>query len=109
MLPYLGDCRATRRVCTALFTYIFFIYFGLNLVTMAVFGWDKVAATVGRSRVRERTLFALIAVGGSLGGCIGMELFRHQTQKTKFLLMLVVIIVIQLAAIWCIQAVLATH
>ncbi|MBV9542983.1 MAG: DUF1294 domain-containing protein, partial [Chloroflexi bacterium] len=48
------------------FTYFLFVYFVLNLLTIAVFGWDKLCAMMGRPRIRQRTLFILMATGGSL-------------------------------------------
>ena len=56
----------------------------LNLVTFAVFGWDKLCARAGRRRVSEHALLTLMAVGGSPGGWAAMLLFRHKTQKASF-------------------------
>ena len=56
----------------------------LNLVTFAVFGWDKLCARAGQRRVSEHALLTLMAVGGSPGGWAAMLLFRHKTQKASF-------------------------
>ena len=45
---------------------------------------DKQKARKRHRRIRESTLLLLCAIGGSLGGYVGMQLFRHKTQKPKF-------------------------
>ena len=91
------------------FTYFLFVYFVLNLLTIAVFGWDKLCAMMGRPRIRQRTLFILMATGGSLGGWIAMELFHHKTQKAKFRMVTIAIMLIQFAAVWGSNAYTAHH
>ncbi len=54
-----------------------------NLWAFLVFGWDKLAARSGWSRVRERTLLALTLAGG-LGAMAASSLFRHKTRKQPF-------------------------
>ena len=58
----------------------------LSLVLLAVMGMDKAAAKRGTRRIRESTLLMLAVIGGSLGGLLGMLLFRHKTQKPAFYL-----------------------
>lgn len=57
-----------------------------NIALLAVMGWDKLSAKRHRRRVPEATLLALAAAGGSVGGMLGMLLFRHKTRKPKFYL-----------------------
>ena len=71
----------------------------LNLVTFAVFGWDKLCARNGRRRVSERALLTLMVVGGSPGGWAAMLLFHHKTQKASFRTLAIVITVLQAAAL----------
>ena len=47
---------------------------------------DKWKAKKNRWRVRESTLLAVAALGGSVGSLLGMYLFRHKTQHLKFTL-----------------------
>ncbi len=56
----------------------------LNLATFLIFGWDKRAAAERRSRVPERTLLTLAALGGSLGALLARPVFRHKTRKQPF-------------------------
>ena len=47
---------------------------------------DKWKAKKNRWRIRESTLLAVAALGGSVGSLLGMYLFRHKTQHLKFTL-----------------------
>ena len=48
-------------------------------------GIDKYRAKHFKWRIQERTLFLLAALGGALGGCLGMLAFRHKTRKNTFI------------------------
>lgn len=63
----------------------FTIYLGaVNFVTLISFAVDKIAAVKDKARIKIVTLLGLCFVGGSVGGLIGMYLFRHKTQKSYF-------------------------
>lgn len=68
----------------------------INVINLALFGLDKRRAKSGAWRVRERDLFLVAIAGGSLGGWLGMYLFRHKTQHLKFKLGFPLIILLQL-------------
>lgn len=57
----------------------------VNLVTLAVFGIDKLQSKRGGWRIHETRLL-LVAFFGPFGAFAGMLLFRHKTRKIKFLL-----------------------
>lgn len=60
-------------------------YFAVvSLVLFIVMGADKRAAEHGRRRVPERTLLGIAAIGGSVGGILGMIVFRHKIRKPAF-------------------------
>ena len=71
----------------------------LNLATFAIFGFDKAAAADKRSRVPERTLLTLAALGGSPGALLARPVFRHKTRKQPFSAWLTLIVFLQGAAI----------
>ena len=76
-------------------------YFGIiNFVTFAAFAMDKIAAIERRSRIRIVTLLGLSFVGGSLGGLLGMYLFRHKTRQDYFAVGIPLIIVMQVVVIF---------
>lgn len=57
---------------------------GGSIITFMTFGWDKWRAGRSGSRVSELTLVMLGALGGWLGGIVGMRVFRHKTAKGTF-------------------------
>ena len=71
---------------------------GMNILGFVLMFSDKQRAARGRRRIRERTLFLVAALGGSLGSILGMNLFRHKTKHRYFTLGMPLILFIQLAA-----------
>lgn len=69
----------------------------INALTFILFGYDKFCATLGWSRVRERTLLLLVVLGGGIGALISMSVFRHKTRKGSFQIVLGLILLIQIA------------
>lgn len=47
-------------------------------------GIDKLSAILNKHRIREATLLTLSLLGGSLGGFLGMFIFRHKIRKYYF-------------------------
>lgn len=56
----------------------------VNVLTLLVYGGDKLAAVKAWRRVPEVTLLAFGFVGGWPGAMLGQQLFRHKTQKQPF-------------------------
>lgn len=56
----------------------------MNLIGFLAMAMDKQAARKGGSRIPEKVLFLLSAVGGSFGCYIGMHLCHHKTQHWYF-------------------------
>ena len=69
----------------------------VNLMTLAVYGFDKYRAKVHRERIPEAALIGLALVGGSIGALAGMRLFRHKIRKRKFTIGVPVILALQVA------------
>jgi uncharacterized membrane protein YsdA (DUF1294 family) len=63
-------------------------YGTLTLVTLLVYGFDKLQAKRAARRVPERSLHALALLGGFAGAWLGMRIFRHKTQKPVFALVM---------------------
>lgn len=57
----------------------------INLFAFVLFGIDKSRSQeTGARRIRERTLWLSMLIGGSLGALLAMHLFRHKTKKISF-------------------------
>ncbi|MCU6678274.1 DUF1294 domain-containing protein [Leclercia tamurae] len=73
-----------------------------SVLTMLIYGADKLAARKAWRRVPESTLLLFGVVGGWPGAILGQQLFRHKTQKqpfrTYFMITVVVNVVLLLAA-----------
>ncbi len=52
---------------------------GINLLSLLLFGLDKLLARRKRWRIPELSLLTLSVLGGSIGAMGGMVLFRHKT------------------------------
>lgn len=63
-----------------LIAYLIFI----NLFGFILMGLDKRLAQKSARRIRERTLFLIAILGGSLGSLLGMYAFHHKTKKNAF-------------------------
>jgi uncharacterized membrane protein YsdA (DUF1294 family) len=63
----------------------FWIYlFIVNVVLFLLMGVDKINAIRNRQRIPEAVLILLAALGGAMGGTLGMVSFRHKTKHRKF-------------------------
>jgi len=56
----------------------------ISLVAFLTYGYDKLIAGSGSTRVPEKVLLALAFAGGTVGALAGMWLFRHKTAKASF-------------------------
>ena len=72
----------------------------INLLTLVIYGIDKLLAILHKVRVMERVLFLLAFIGGGLGALLGMLIFRHKTLKIKFYLWNVTCIILWVYVIW---------
>lgn len=77
--------------------YLLICLAAVNVAAFAAMGIDKAKAKAGAWRVPEATLFLLAVLGGSVGGILGMQLFRHKTKHKTFTVGFPVILVCQLA------------
>ncbi len=70
----------------------------VNLWSFALMGFDKRRSRQkGARRVRERTLFLSALLGGGLGACLGMWIFRHKTKHWYFVAGMPLILAVQIA------------
>ena len=71
----------------------------VNLLLFTLMGVDKFKAKRGLWRIPEKTLFLTAALGGSVGGILGMKLFRHKTRHNSFKFGFPAILIAQLALV----------
>ncbi len=77
------------------FFFLFCIYILLNAGSFVLYGIDKSRAKNGKSRVSEQNLL-IVSFLGPIGALLGMEYFRHKTQKTIFKLLVPIFLVIHI-------------
>lgn len=69
---------------------------GINILEFMLMGIDKYNAIKKNQRIPEITLIMISLLGGSLGGIIGMLIFRHKTKKIKFKLLFPIFLAIHI-------------
>ncbi len=72
----------------------------INTLALALYGYDKRQAVVGRTRIPELVLHAAALCGGSPGALLGQGLFRHKTRKFSFQIVFAGIIALQIAVVF---------
>lgn len=72
----------------------------INALAFLLMHIDKQKAKKNRWRIPEATLIGMCAIGGSVGGLLGMYLLRHKTKHIKFYLGIPVILALQLVALY---------
>ena len=75
----------------------------VNVAAFALMGADKRRAQKERWRIKERTLFLPVILGGGLGGTLGMRLFHHKTKHWYFRFgfpALLIVQIVLLALLW---------
>ena len=81
-------------------TQIFLIWLVfINLFAIVIFAIDKYKAVNGKWRIKEATLLLVAFLGGALGAYAGMQLFRHKTQKPKFVVGVPLLFVLNVAMV----------
>lgn len=76
--------------------YLYLYLIVMDLAAFALMGIDKYRAIRHRWRISERALFLVAVLGGSVGGLLGMWVFRHKTRHSLFAIGLPLVLVIHL-------------
>ena len=78
---------------------MFYAYVGyaflMNLLLFILMGADKNFAKKGKWRIAEKVLFGVALLGGSFGGVLGMQLFRHKTKHWSFRIIFPLLLICQ--------------
>ena len=83
-----------------IFTWQNIIYYllAINVIAFLAMWIDKRKAQKGSWRISEKALFTLVLLGGGVGGILGMYVFRHKTQKPRFVVGFPFILLVEIAA-----------
>jgi uncharacterized membrane protein YsdA (DUF1294 family) len=75
----------------------------ISLISVIVTCYDKIAAKkLPKHRTREKTLFLLSALGGSVAMFVTMQMIRHKTKHRSFMIGIPMIMIAQAALIYAI-------
>ncbi|MBD5335729.1 MAG: DUF1294 domain-containing protein [Bacteroides sp.] len=74
-------------------------FISANLVALFLFGYDKHCAKKRLWRVPEITLLTSAVIGGAAGAWAAMSLFHHKTRKTRFWIVVISSLAIQVTAL----------
>ncbi|MGN0612366.1 MAG: DUF1294 domain-containing protein [Porcipelethomonas sp.] len=90
---FLGNIFSAAPI---IFTAYFII---INIISFAMFYADKQKAKKHLWRIPEATLLLTAFIGGSIGACAAMKLFRHKTKHPKFYILVPVFIILHVLVI----------
>lgn len=71
----------------------------INIISLIIYGIDKLLAIKQQTRISETALITLSILGGSIGSLLGMYIFHHKTKKIKFIILNPLILIIQIILI----------
>ena len=80
---------------------VLFIYLiVINSLCFLTYGYDKWRAKNNKRRISEFNLLLLAGIGGTIGGLIGMNFFKHKTNKFSFILSFYAIVILQVVLLY---------
>lgn len=68
----------------------------INVIEFILMGLDKFFSIKKMYRIPEIVLLIIPFLGGSIGGIIGMVLFRHKTKKIKFKIIFIMSLIVNI-------------
>ncbi len=76
-----------------------YLLIAINVIALTAMGLDKVKSLTGKWRIPEKRLFIYVLLGGGIGGCLGMFLYRHKTKHWYFKVFFPLITIAEYAAL----------
>lgn len=70
-----------------------------NLVVFIIYAADKRRAAQGRWRIKEATLIGSAFLMGGVGAFLGMKILRHKTKHAKFVVLVPLAVVVNIAVL----------
>ena len=84
---------------------ILFYYLAIiNALSFLLMLIDKQKAKKNRWRIPENTLLGICLIGGSLGGMIAMNIFRHKTKHLRFSVGIPLMLILHIVALYFIDS-----
>ncbi|WP_028559968.1 DUF1294 domain-containing protein [Paenibacillus pinihumi] len=74
----------------------------LNITALLLMHTDKQLARRRARRIPERRLFGTAALGGAAGIWLGMQLWRHKTKHSSFVIGIPLLLIVNAAAVWAV-------
>ncbi len=74
---------------------LLYVFGAISLVTLVLYGVDKIKAKLGAWRIPEKVLLLFSFLGGGLGGTLGMLLFHHKTRHWYFVVVNILGVLLQ--------------
>ncbi len=68
----------------------------INALSLLLMLIDKIKAKKKLWRIPEKVLLGICAIGGSIGGILGMKLFHHKTLHPQFSIGIPVMLALQI-------------
>lgn len=87
-----SNVTANKVLFAVIAAYVIF----MNIWAFSMYGKDKKHAKTHKWRISENKLMTVSALGGAVGGFLGMVIFSHKTKHSKFRAGLPVLCAIQL-------------
>ncbi len=94
MLKLFSNNKANFMIFCLVVIYVLYI----NIRTFRLFAADKRYAVRSMERVPERALFKYMWLGGAAGAAMAMWIYRHKTQRRKFVVTALALLFVQLLA-----------
>ncbi|WP_413533665.1 DUF1294 domain-containing protein [Empedobacter brevis] len=76
-------------------TSLFFTLLFINFLSFFLFKIDKRNSILKKRRISEFTLCFVTLIGGTVGSLMSMQIYRHKTKKTSFILKILFIVALQ--------------
>ena len=77
--------------------FLFLAFFVMNVLTFALFAWDKHLAVYNKTRIPEAILLLFAFLDGAFGALCAIILFRHKTAHKMFTICVPIFVILQLA------------
>lgn len=68
----------------------------INVIEFIIMGLDKFLSIKKMYRIPEIVLLIIPFLGGSIGGILGMIIFKHKTKKIKFKLLFTIALIVNI-------------